>query len=114
MTIQQGHLQLDQRENGMGRAQPSIIFFLSSRLLWCATSGGRFNGDGERRHRWFTTDPNGWGYTIVQDKETCTVFGMPRYAIEQGVVDEVLPLQDIEAKLHRWSGEEDGRRICLI
>ena len=44
------------------------------------------------------------GYTIVQDKETCTVFGMPRYAIEQGVVDEVLPLQDIEAKIAQMVG----------
>ena len=99
----------------MGRAQPSIIFFLSSRLLWCATGGGRFNGDGERRHRWFTTDPNGWGaIRSFKTKKRVQIFGMPRYAIEQGVVDEVLPLQDIEAKLHRWSGEEDGRRICLI
>ena len=30
--------------------------------------------------------------TIAQDEDSCTVFGMPRAAIELGAVDEVLPL----------------------
>lgn len=30
--------------------------------------------------------------TIAQDRETCTVFGMPKAAIELGAVDQVLPL----------------------
>jgi len=34
-------------------------------------------------------------YTIAQNRETCVVFGMPKSAIEAGVVDEILPLQGI-------------------
>ena len=39
------------------------------------------------------------GYTIAQDKESSVVFGMPRYAIEQKVVDEVLSLDKIAKKI---------------
>lgn len=34
-------------------------------------------------------------YTIAQNEETCTVFGMPREAIARGGVDQVLPLNKI-------------------
>lgn len=35
------------------------------------------------------------GRTIAQDKATCVIFGMPKAAIELGVVDEVVALDDI-------------------
>ena len=35
------------------------------------------------------------GITIAQSESTCTIFGMPRVAIERGVVDKVLPITDI-------------------
>ena len=35
------------------------------------------------------------GRTIVQDESTSVVFGMPKAAIEAGVADRVLPIQDI-------------------
>jgi two-component system, chemotaxis family, protein-glutamate methylesterase/glutaminase len=38
-------------------------------------------------------------YTIVQDRETSTIFGMPRVAIGMGVVDEVLPLTQIAPRV---------------
>ncbi len=38
-------------------------------------------------------------YVIAQDQETSTVFGMPMEAIKAGVVDEVLPLQQIPDKI---------------
>jgi len=42
---------------------------------------------------------NAGGRTIVQDKESCVVFGMPKAAIETGVVDEILPLDSIGERL---------------
>jgi len=33
--------------------------------------------------------------TIAQDEETCTVFGMPKAAIDLGAVERVLPVNDI-------------------
>lgn len=37
---------------------------------------------------------------IAQDESSCVVFGMPKAAIEAGLVDEVLPLQDIAPRLN--------------
>ncbi len=39
------------------------------------------------------------GYTIAEDKSTSVVFGMPRAAIELGVVDSVVPLYDMPAAI---------------
>jgi two-component system chemotaxis response regulator CheB len=38
-------------------------------------------------------------YTYAQDEASCVVFGMPKEAIAQGGVDEILPLDDIAAAL---------------
>ena len=35
------------------------------------------------------------GYTIAQDKESCSVFGMPRVAIQRGSAKKVLALAEI-------------------
>jgi two-component system chemotaxis response regulator CheB len=35
------------------------------------------------------------GHTIAEHEETCVVFGMPRAAIQLGIVDHVVPLQQI-------------------
>ncbi|MBU1044687.1 MAG: chemotaxis response regulator protein-glutamate methylesterase [Candidatus Omnitrophica bacterium] len=32
------------------------------------------------------------GFTLAEDESTCVVFGMPRVAIQEGVVDKVIPL----------------------
>jgi len=35
--------------------------------------------------------------TVVQNEATCTVFGMPKAAIDLGAADKVLPIEDIAA-----------------
>ena len=35
------------------------------------------------------------GYVVVQDKETSLIFGMPKSVIESGIVDQVIPLNNI-------------------
>lgn len=42
------------------------------------------------------------GRVIAQDEATSTIYGMPRAAIEAGVVDEVLPVGTIAEKLVEW------------
>ncbi|MFO0566226.1 MAG: chemotaxis response regulator protein-glutamate methylesterase [Polyangiaceae bacterium] len=41
------------------------------------------------------------GRTLAQDKATSTVYGMPKAAVEMGVVDEVLPLDQIGQSVSR-------------
>ncbi len=39
------------------------------------------------------------GYVVAQSRETCVIYGMPRAAVEVGVVDEVVPLPEISRRL---------------
>ncbi|MFH1580941.1 MAG: chemotaxis response regulator protein-glutamate methylesterase [Pseudomonadota bacterium] len=50
-------------------------------------------------------------YTIAQDEASCVVFGMPRVAIERGIVDAVASPEDIPAILMEQSyGQNSGNR----
>jgi two-component system chemotaxis response regulator CheB len=42
------------------------------------------------------------GTTLAQDKATSLVYGMPKAAVELGVVDTVSPLDRIAAVINRW------------
>jgi two-component system, chemotaxis family, protein-glutamate methylesterase/glutaminase len=35
------------------------------------------------------------GYVIAQDEESCVVYGMPKAVVDEGVADEVLPLEQL-------------------
>jgi two-component system, chemotaxis family, protein-glutamate methylesterase/glutaminase len=43
------------------------------------------------------------GKVVVQDEETCEFFGMPEAAVRTGVVDSVLPLEDIPDALREFA-----------
>jgi two-component system, chemotaxis family, protein-glutamate methylesterase/glutaminase len=53
------------------------------------------------------------GYVIAQDEETCIVYGMPQAALEVGVVDSVLSLNNIATALVQLSKtwNNDGKSI---
>lgn len=44
------------------------------------------------------------GYIIAQDEKTCIVYGMPKVAVELGIVDEVVPLEMITKKITKIVG----------
>ncbi len=46
------------------------------------------------------------GYTIAQDEASCSIYGMPRAAVEIGAADEVLPPEGIVLALLRRVGED--------
>jgi two-component system chemotaxis response regulator CheB len=54
------------------------------------------------------------GRTLAQDKESCSVFGMPRVAIEKGYVDRVLPLTEIADYLISFVGQQSNREECYV
>lgn len=39
------------------------------------------------------------GYVIAESSDTCVIYGMPKAAVEQGAVDEVLPLHAISIRI---------------
>ncbi len=44
------------------------------------------------------------GYNIAQNEASCVIFGMPKSAIERGVIDKILPLDQIAAFLKQAVG----------
>jgi two-component system, chemotaxis family, protein-glutamate methylesterase/glutaminase len=55
------------------------------------------------------------GITIAQDKDSCVVYGMPKQAVELGVVnhvlalDQIAPMLNILAHHHDSIGSNHGR-----
>lgn len=52
---------------------------------------------------------NHGGYTIVQDEETCTIFGMPKAAIALSAAIEILPLDRIAGRIVELFAREGGK-----
>ncbi len=50
------------------------------------------------------------GHTIAQDKDSCTIFGMPRVAINKGYVEQIVPLDDMASYLISTVGASANRR----
>jgi two-component system chemotaxis response regulator CheB len=46
------------------------------------------------------------GRTIAQNRETCLIYGMPRAVAEQGLADEILPLDEVAPAIARIVAEE--------
>jgi two-component system chemotaxis response regulator CheB len=51
------------------------------------------------------------GMTVAQDKESCTIFGMPRAAIDRGFIDKVVPLVDMASYLISTVGRSVNREV---
>ena len=52
----------------------------------------------------------GW-WTIAQDQATCAVYGMPKAAKELDAAEEILPLNDIGARLIEWAEHASTRSV---
>jgi two-component system chemotaxis response regulator CheB len=44
-------------------------------------------------------------YVIAQNSETCVVYGMPRMIVETGIVDEIVPLQEVANTINKKVGD---------
>jgi two-component system chemotaxis response regulator CheB len=45
------------------------------------------------------------GITVSEDKSTCTIYGMPKATYETGMVDYVIPLDEVSSLIHRIVSE---------
>ncbi len=52
------------------------------------------------------------GRTIAEDESTCVVYGMPRTAIEAGVVDTIAPLDRVAEAISRAVAGSSSRRMA--
>jgi chemotaxis response regulator CheB len=100
LAVNSGRLVLDDRPRVLNQKPAVDVLFETAaacfreRLLGVLLTGmGRDGADGCRR-----IIDNG-GYTLVQDRESSAIFGMPKAAIEAGAASEVLGLSAISQRI---------------
>ncbi|KRL37589.1 protein-glutamate methylesterase/protein-glutamine glutaminase [Liquorilactobacillus uvarum] len=105
MTLKDGKIRLNQKPKLHGTRPAVDYLFTSAAQIYrrnlvavLLTGMGKDGTVGMR-----DIQENG-GYTIAQNKETCVVFGMPRNAVENHVVNEVLDLDSIGRKIRQIVG----------
>ncbi|WP_009632242.1 chemotaxis-specific protein-glutamate methyltransferase CheB [Synechocystis sp. PCC 7509] len=100
----QNHLELDTQGNFIyGSSIPvdghcpsvTVTFKSVAKFYGKATMGILLTGMGKDGALGMQAISTAGGITIAQDEKTCVVFGMPSEAIALGVVQQVLPIQDI-------------------
>ena len=65
------------------------------------TIGVILTGMGNDGARGVQAVKNAGGYVLAQDEATSVIFGMPAEAIKTGVVDQVLPIENICAAVEK-------------
>jgi len=77
--------------------RPSIDIMMESVAMACGkrSLGLLLTGMGNDGARGMKAIKEAGGVTIAQDERTSVIFGMPKSAIEKGIVDEIVPLEKI-------------------
>lgn len=81
------------------RPSVDVTMLSAARVYKRRTIGVIMTGMGKDGVAGMTAIKQAGGRTLAQDRETSVIFGMPRATIEAGVVDYVLPLDDIANRL---------------
>ena len=81
----------DQKVN---RVRPSITVMMDSvvNVFGAKTIGVLLTGMGQDGVAGMRNIKNAGGITLAEDESSCVVYGMPRVAIEAGIIDKVLPI----------------------
>jgi two-component system chemotaxis response regulator CheB len=92
---------------------PSIdtLFYSAAATFGKNTVGVILTGMGKDGSRGFKAIKIMGGTTIAQDERTSLVFGMPKSAIGNGVVDTVLSLQQIPAMIEQAVSHDGNRHL---
>jgi two-component system chemotaxis response regulator CheB len=85
----------------INRHKPSVeaLFLSAAKVVGPNAIGIMLTGMGADGARAMKVMKDAGAYNYCQDESSCVVFGMPREAIAAGAADEVLPLNQIAAKV---------------
>ncbi|MCX7795018.1 MAG: chemotaxis response regulator protein-glutamate methylesterase [bacterium] len=87
------------------RPSVDVAIFSLVRVFKSNTIGVLLTGMGSDGARGLEEIKRNGGKTIVQDERSCVVFGMPKAAIDRGVVDVVVDLEGIPTEIERMISE---------
>lgn len=85
------------------RPSADILFCSASKVYKNGLLGIVLTGMGKDASDGIKCIKQNGGKTIVQNEKSCTVFGMPKAAIETGSVDKVLPIDEIILEIVKHS-----------
>ncbi|MCP4543852.1 MAG: chemotaxis-specific protein-glutamate methyltransferase CheB [Chloroflexi bacterium] len=101
-----GVVRLDHSEPIKGQRPSATRLFESvARTFGAAAVGVVLTGMGEDGADGLDDLHRVGGHVIAQDEESCVVFGMPKAAIERGVVDRVMSPDEIASVLRYFDGQ---------
>ena len=85
----------------VSRHRPSVdvLFRSAAQAAGAAAIGVLMTGMGDDGARGLLEMKEAGAATLAQDEASCVVFGMPREAIARGAVDEVVPLDRLQAAI---------------
>jgi len=81
------------------RPAVDVTFASLAQIAGSETIGILLTGMGKDGAKGLKMIKDNGGYTLVQNEESSTIFGMPKQAIELGAATEVLPLNKIPSKV---------------
>lgn len=96
------HIRLN-KEPAIGGHRPSVDPMMESvaRIYGNRATGIILTGMGHDGSKGMKAIKQHNGYTIAEDQSTTVVFGMPKSAIELGIIDKVVPLPGIATEIVR-------------
>ena len=85
----------------VNRHRPSVdvLFRSVANLAGSNSIGVILTGMGDDGAKGMVEMHDSGSHTLAQDEESCVVYGMPRKAVANGAVDEVLNLEEISKRL---------------
>lgn len=106
MTVRRGsggaYIHLDKNPEGeLLRPSVDVMFRSVAEVYGADTVGVILTGMGNDGTAGLKVLKTKGAKVIAQDEATCVVYGMPRMAVEAGVVDIVLPLHEIAYQIER-------------
>ena len=95
---------------GGHRPSADVLFRSIAEVVGVKSVGMILTGMGEDGAEGISAIQEAGGHTLAQDESSSIVYGMPKAAIERGVVDRVLPLSEMAGYLNSLSSEHERQQ----
>ena len=92
------------------RPSADVLFRSMAEVVGAKSIGMILTGMGEDGAEGISAIQKAGGHTLAQDESSSIVYGMPKAAIERGVVDRVLPLSEMAGYLNSLSSERERQQ----
>lgn len=109
MTVSRNRIRLDQTPR-VHHCRPAVdvLFHSAAREFRSAVVAAVLTGMGVDGAAGAKSISKAGGKVLAQNRETCTVYGMPRAVVEAGVADEIVAIEKMAATMSRYVGAASG------